>query len=224
MGKPVGQSGAELIWTGSSTLPRLHQEPQRAERKFGPSCYTDQHSSAYARWHATEQPRRVTERLIAEGQQHLQAPARLPVRFLDEIDPEALRSNELLSDLQRYPHAFVLACLADRQYPARLVSRIPERVRGVWGSFDMNDLARKTEEDWRGVLGGSGGRGAIHRLWPQIAKTYFLAVENIHGNYGGDASANLAGHSFGRHRGTAIPRIRRRWTKDGVYGREHLGS
>ena len=32
MGKPVGQSGADLRWTGSSTLPRLHHEMNLAGR------------------------------------------------------------------------------------------------------------------------------------------------------------------------------------------------
>jgi hypothetical protein len=36
VGKPVGQSGAELHWTGSSTLPRLHQFPNLGPVQTGP--------------------------------------------------------------------------------------------------------------------------------------------------------------------------------------------
>ena len=37
--------------------------------------------------------------------------------------------NELLDPLGRYPHAFVLACIMDRQVPAEKAWRIPKLVK-----------------------------------------------------------------------------------------------
>jgi uncharacterized HhH-GPD family protein len=129
--------------------------------------------------------RLLQERLIAEGQQLLDAPPNLPVAFVEAEDVEAARSNELISDLARHPHAFLLACLANRQYRADLVWRIPEKIRAALGSFDIEQLAMMSDDDWRSVMAGPP---ALHRLWPQIATTYRLAVERVMRDYDGDAA------------------------------------
>ncbi|MHC4164266.1 MAG: hypothetical protein ACYSUM_19250 [Planctomycetota bacterium] len=60
--------------------------------------------------------------LIEQGKRLLEA-ERVPTEFTGE--PAA---DELLNDLEGHPHAFVLACIADRQVKAEKAWMVPQDV------------------------------------------------------------------------------------------------
>jgi hypothetical protein len=63
------------------------------------------------------------------------APERVQFTKIEEAD-------RLLNDLDRYPHAFVIACVIDRQIRAERAWLIPHAVAERLGGFSMNILAK----------------------------------------------------------------------------------
>lgn len=53
--------------------------------------------------------------------------------------------NDFLNDIGKYPHAFVLACLTDKQMKAERAWKIPCKVYDELGNFDINYLAELPE-------------------------------------------------------------------------------
>jgi hypothetical protein len=49
-------------------------------------------------------------------------------------------ADNLLNDLQNYPHAFVLACIMDRQIRAEKAWMIPYEIKTEIGTFDFTQL------------------------------------------------------------------------------------
>ena len=60
------------------------------------------------------------------------------VHFVDDDN-----ANSLLNDIENYPHAYVLACLMDRQIKAERAWVIPFEIYKEIGSFNFDEL----EED-----------------------------------------------------------------------------
>ncbi len=66
-----------------------------------------------------------------------------------EVEPAAC---DLVNDLERYPHAFVLACIADRQTKANIAWGLPYAIREAASGFDLDTLLRLPKEEWASVL------------------------------------------------------------------------
>jgi hypothetical protein len=77
---------------------------------------------------------KIRDRLIDHGQTLFKAPKQL-IRFTKV--PEA---DALLNDLEIYPHAFVLACIMDRQIKAEKAWLIPYRIFEKLQGFSMDAL------------------------------------------------------------------------------------
>ncbi len=54
--------------------------------------------------------------------------------------------DRLVSDLKNYPHAFVIACVSDRQMPAERAWKIPYKLRERIGSFEFKELRKITKQ------------------------------------------------------------------------------
>jgi len=110
-------------------------------------------------------------------------------RFKDSKDSmvhlvENPEANELLNDLDNYPHAYVLACCMDRQTKAERAWMIPYRVKKAIGSFEMKDLALMTEKQYKKIFVDNN----LHRFNDDMAYVFYKAVQRIHMDYYGDAS------------------------------------
>ena len=79
----------------------------------------------------------IRSRLVEHGQTLFAAP-REPIQFTRH--PEA---DALLNDLGRYPHAFVIACVMDRQIKAEKAWLIPYTISEKLGGFSMEALRRE---------------------------------------------------------------------------------
>jgi endonuclease-3 len=110
----------------------------------------------------------------------LQTAPREPIDFAKDAP-----ANELLNDLDRHPHAFVLACLMDRQYPAYKCWRIPALVRDELGTFDVSRLARVSRGRYQRMFAGPP---ALHRLKKEMAEIFAAGVARIVSQYDGDAA------------------------------------
>ena len=125
----------------------------------------------------SESQDQIVDYLIERGYEHLNAPhGSVPL----VADAEA---NVLVNDLTAHPHAFVLACLLDRQMSAEKVWQIPLKIRDALGTFEMVNLASLTADDWTHLL-----RAAGHRRPAVMADVMARGVERIQTVYQGNAS------------------------------------
>ncbi len=94
-------------------------------------------------------------------------------------------ANELLNDLVEFPHAFVLACVMDRQIKAERAWLIPYLVSEKIGEFTIRALSNLSESDIKRLL--SKPR-PLHRFVDVMSKNFYLAVQRIAIQYSGDAA------------------------------------
>ncbi len=121
----------------------------------------------------------IAQRLVAQGYDALRRPP-VPIDFVPL--PEA---NELLNDLGHHPHAFVLACLVDRQDAAERAWTLPYRLGERAGSWELADLASLSLEL---VAAHLLKPEALHRYPAKMATIVFAALQRLASRYNGDAS------------------------------------
>ncbi|MDE0358747.1 MAG: iron-sulfur cluster loop [Gammaproteobacteria bacterium] len=96
------------------------------------------------------------------------------------VEPAA---RALVNDLDGHPHAFVVACIADRQTKADIAWNLPHAIRERAGDFEFDTLRQLQESEWAAVLASSG-----HRLATKMERRLPAAIRHIRDRYGGDAS------------------------------------
>lgn len=89
-----------------------------------------------------------------------------------------------LNDLVNYPHAFILACLMDKQIKAEKAWEIPVKIYKEFGTFDIYKLAKKSEKEYIKIF----QKHKLHRFNVVSAKVFSQAVKDIINKYDGDVS------------------------------------
>ena len=121
---------------------------------------------------------KIVEILIKRGNELLKQPYK-KIEFTK--NPEA---NDLLNNLKEFPHAFVLACVMDRQIPAERAWLIPYKISKVIGGFEFSKLLNlhlnKIKELFQ--------RNNLHRFNEIMAENFYLAIQKIHLKYNDNAS------------------------------------
>jgi uncharacterized HhH-GPD family protein len=95
------------------------------------------------------------------------------------------RADVLLNDLEQTPHAFVTACVMDRQIRAELSWQIPLKLQERLGTFRFAALAALSYDD---VMKAFAKPSPLHRFTKTMARCFFEAIRHIGDEYGGDAS------------------------------------
>jgi len=121
----------------------------------------------------------IRDILIRHGEELLARPFS-PISFTGEPAADAL-----LNDLDHYPHAFVIACLADRQWKAEYSWLVPYRFKERFGSFEFDDLAQLTRDN---VLSFFVQPPPLHRMKEIMAATFYAAIQKIKVQYDGNAT------------------------------------
>jgi endonuclease III len=94
-------------------------------------------------------------------------------------------ANSLLNDLVKHPHAFVLACLMDRQGGYEKAWLVPYKVSQRLGGFSIEALSQLSLEDVKKLM--SEPKPLLHYF--NVMSTVFLsAVQRITDIYSGDAA------------------------------------
>ena len=83
----------------------------------------------------------IRDRLVSHGRDVFRAP-----REFNEFTG-VLEADRLLNDLNRYPHAFVLACIMNRQIKAEKAWVIPYRIAQKLGDFTIATLGGQSLDD-----------------------------------------------------------------------------
>lgn len=92
--------------------------------------------------------------------------------------------NELVSDLNKFPHAFVLACVMDRQITAERAWGIPYEIKKIVGSFDIETLKKISLDEYKKIFNDN----KLHRFNDSMAVVFYNAIHKIADDYKGDAS------------------------------------
>lgn len=122
---------------------------------------------------------RLREQLISEAIEQMSKPrAFVEVTHMKEAD-------DLLNDIEGCPHAFVVACIMDRQMGAERAWRIPYELGQRLGSFRFLDLAKLPMQVLEEAMLHPQ---PLHRFPSLMSKNLHSAIRHIERQYGGDAS------------------------------------
>ncbi|MBI1920304.1 MAG: iron-sulfur cluster loop [Geobacter sp.] len=121
----------------------------------------------------------IRDRLVEYGEVLFRAPKH-QIEFTKVADADAL-----LNDLDGHPHAFVLACVMDRQIKAEKAWIIPHRISVKLGTFSIEDLCRLSRADVNNLMSQPE---PLHRFVDSMSGLFYSAVQRISGQYEGDAA------------------------------------
>lgn len=116
--------------------------------------------------------------LVSKGNDLLRKPFE-PIVFTKVFDADAL-----LNDLTNYPHAFVLACVMDRQIKAERAWLIPYLVKKEIGNFELKRLLELELDYLKHIFQAN----SFHRFNETMAELFYKAIHLIDKKYSGDAS------------------------------------
>lgn len=94
-------------------------------------------------------------------------------------------ADELLNDLSKHPHAFVLACVMDRQIKAEKAWVIPYKFREKLGSFEFGELQKLTQKQIQRLMTKPE---TLHRFPEEMSKNFYEAIGLISEKYAGNAA------------------------------------
>jgi len=121
---------------------------------------------------------KIVEILIQKGQDLFSQPYK---RIEFTKDPEA---DKFLNNLKEYPHAFVLACIMDRQMKAERAWLIPYKIFKEIGGFEFSRLLKLDATQILKIFKNKN----LHRFNETMAKNFYLGIQKIHRDYNGNAS------------------------------------
>jgi len=126
-----------------------------------------------------ESREKIVEILIRRGKELLEQPFK-KIEFTKNSE-----ADNLINNLEEYPHAFVLACVMDRQIKAERAWLIPYEISKEIGGFEFPKLQRLTLEQIKEVF----KRKNLHRFNDTMAENFYLAIQRMHTGYKDDASS-----------------------------------
>ena len=121
----------------------------------------------------------IRDRLVEHGQKLFLAPKQ-SIQFTKV--PEA---DALLKDLTKHPHAFVLACVMNRQVKAEKAWLIPFKISEKLNGFSITQLRNLSPADVHRFMTGPP---PLHRFVDKMSDVFFSAVHRIDKYYHGVAS------------------------------------
>jgi endonuclease III len=93
-------------------------------------------------------------------------------------------ANNLINDIENYPHAFVLGAVMDSQIDAARAWLIPYKVMVELKDFSFASLQKVNLNKIKNIF----IKHNLHRFNEKMAQNFYLAVDRIHNNYNDNAS------------------------------------
>ena len=93
--------------------------------------------------------------------------------------------DKLLNDIKYNPHAFVIACLMNRQIKAEKVGLIPYELKRRIGDFSFKTLLEFKKKELHTFLNKPT---PLHRYTNKMSEYLYKAIQKIKEKYNGDAS------------------------------------
>jgi len=126
----------------------------------------------------------IIRKLLNRGNELLKQPYRR-IGFT-----KVAEADDLLNNLDDYPHAFVLACIMDRQIKAEKAWLIPYKISLLVGSFKLDKLKQIRIQEIRNYFRNN----KLHRFIDPMADNFYYAIQDIDQKYNGFA-ANIWANS-----------------------------
>ena len=126
----------------------------------------------------------IRDRLVEHGETLFSAPKQL-IQFTKVAEADAL-----LNDLDTYPHAFVLACVMDRQVITKKAWLIPYRISDKLGGFSIEALSQLSRADVNRLISQPE---PLHRFVEKMSRCFHSAVQLICNQYAGNAARIWSG-------------------------------
>lgn len=120
--------------------------------------------------------------LIQKGHELWKAPKEEFVRLSNE-EP----ADRLLNNIVNYPHAYVLACVMDRQIRAERAWAIPYRISEKLGGFEFAVLQKLTPVQIQDLMAKPR---PLHRFVDEMSKNFYEAIQLIERKYA-SCAANI---------------------------------
>lgn len=114
-----------------------------------------------------------------------QSRAAVPVPFAVKVE-----ADQLVKDINGYPHAFVIACLMDRVGKAERAWGIPYELQQRLGSFEFPFLLQLSLQELENAMKQPT---SLHWLNNVMPKNMYKAIHRISDVYNGNAGAIWAG-------------------------------
>lgn len=121
----------------------------------------------------------IRDKLIAHGNVLFRGPKKMI------IFTNVPQADALLNDLTGHPHAFVIACVMDRQIKAEKAWLIPFKISEKLGEFSMTKLRQLSKEDIHQLMSLPN---PLHRFVDKMSDFFYSAVQRIDRDYTDDAS------------------------------------
>lgn len=121
----------------------------------------------------------IRNRLVEHGEALFQTPKQI-IEFTGIED-----ADTLLNDLDLHPHAFVLACIMDRQVRAERAWLIPYKISQTLQGFSIEHLSKLSMKKVNQLMSQPE---SLHRFVDKMSKLFYLAIKRIENKYEGDAS------------------------------------
>lgn len=128
--------------------------------------------------------RRIGRVLVMRGRKELEALGLAPTFTVDRM------ANALVADIKGHPHAFVIACIMDRQIKAERAWEIPYRIRERVGSFEFRRLRKLSKAELVRVMRKPT---TLHRYPATMGANMHAGIALIDARYAGDASRIWSG-------------------------------
>jgi uncharacterized HhH-GPD family protein len=127
----------------------------------------------------------VCDKLVEKGKQLFDAPKEELIALANSRE-----ADKLLNDLAAYPHAYVLACLMDRQMKYARAWQIPYKISQKIGGFSIETLSKLALNQIKELMSEPE---PLHRFHDTMSSVFYSAIQRINDVYGGDASRIWAG-------------------------------
>ncbi len=93
-------------------------------------------------------------------------------------------ADNLLNNLNKFPHAFVLACIMDRQIKAERAWLIPYEISSEIGGFNFSKLLSLNLTRIKYIF----NHKSLHRFNDTMAVNFYMGIKRIHSQYNNNAS------------------------------------
>ncbi len=127
----------------------------------------------------------MSDLLVKIAKQRFDKPSSQIVHFVDNEE-----ANAILNNLEEYPHAYVLACLMDRQIKAEKAWIIPYEIYKEFGSFNINSLINISLDELIRFF----NKNKLHRFNEMMAEVFYYGISDIVNKYKGNASNIWSGN------------------------------
>jgi len=121
---------------------------------------------------------KIVQILIERGNELFGSPYK-KVKFTGNLE-----ADDLLNNLKQFPHAFVLACVMDRQIKAERAWQIPYYVSQEIGGFEFEKLKKVNLDSLKDIF----KKRSLHRFNEVMAGNFHSATQLISEKYNGGAS------------------------------------